>query len=478
MSSGRLALINGDLRFAEMFQAYLHQALDHVASLASFESYLKETPATDGLCVLLANSGKEAEDAFQLAQTLSLEDWPAAPVVVQTRDAAAEKDLSGLRPYVAGVFRWPEDKGRLTSYLRQRLRERDGHPEPDEPTLREEICCRLLRQTPSLLHRLDFLTLVASHDVPMLLTGETGTGKSYLARVLHECSGRKNHPFLTVPCGALPPTLAESTFFGHVRGAFTGADRAAVGKFAAAGEGTVLLDEIDTLGQKEQAALLRVIETGEFEQLGSNETQQCRARIIAASNWCLEDAVAAGKFRQDLYYRLHVLSFRLPPLRDRPEDIVPLARGIVASLARTLRKELFTIHPDVLELLASAPWPGNIRQMQNFLHQAVLLSSGPTLLPRHLPPGLRQERRERQAPPAECPPPASHPGVDLRPTGDLRDTRKTLERALIQRALEATGNNRAAAARSLGISRVTLYKKLKTLGLASAPPLRRRDNLE
>jgi DNA-binding NtrC family response regulator len=352
---------------------------------------------------------------------------------------------------------------------------------------------RLLRQTPSLLHRLDFLTLTASHDVPMLLTGETGTGKSYLARVLHECSARKNHPFLTVPCGALPPTLAESTFFGHVRGAFTGADRTAVGKFAAAGEGTVLLDEIDTLGMKEQAALLRVIETGEFEPLGSNETQQCRARILAASNWCLEDAVAAGKFRQDLYYRLNVMGFRLPPLRDRPEDIVPLARGIVANLARSLRKDLFTIHPGVIEVLASARWPGNIRQMQNFLHQAVLVSSGPTLLPRHLPPGLRPDKRERQAPPADNPPPASHPTAaddlpDLeqpaatgragspgrRSSGDLRDTRKMLERTLIQRALEATGNNRAAAARSLGISRVTLYKKLKTLGLASAPPMRRR----
>src|SRR5204862_3540762 len=147
----------------------------------------------------------------------------------------------------------------------------------------------------------------------VLLTGETGTGKTYLARLIHEYSPRRKEPFLVVPCGALAANLIESEFFGHTKGAFTGADRPKVGKFAAAGEGSILLDEIDALGLEQQANLLRVIETGEYEPVGSNETSRSQARLVVASNWDLEEAVEAGKFRRDLYYRLNVMSFHLPP---------------------------------------------------------------------------------------------------------------------------------------------------------------------
>src|SRR5207302_4870545 len=163
-------------------------------------------------------------------------------------------------------------------------------------------------QTPSLLPLAERIAIAARHDVTVLLTGETGTGKTYLARLMHDCSPRRAEPFLAVPCGAQPANLIESAFFGHVRGAFTGADRAKVGKFEVAGKGTILLDEIDTLGLEQQAGLLRVIETGEYEPVGGNETRQSEARIIVAINWDLEEAVQTGKFRQDLYYRLNVMS--------------------------------------------------------------------------------------------------------------------------------------------------------------------------
>src|SRR5262249_27730062 len=177
--------------------------------------------------------------------------------------------------------------------------------EPEEETMHEVIRKRLLAQTPSLLPLVERIALAASHDVTVLLTGETGTGKTYLARLMHEFSPRHSHRFLVVPCGALSPNLVESEFFGHTTEAFTGADRPRSGRCAAAGNGTLLLDEIDALGLDQQANLLRVIETGEYEPVGSNETHISTARIIVASNWNLEEAVERGKFRRDLYYRLN-----------------------------------------------------------------------------------------------------------------------------------------------------------------------------
>jgi transcriptional regulator with PAS, ATPase and Fis domain len=235
-----------------------------------------------------------------------------------------------------------------------------------------------------------------------------------------------------------------------------------VGKFAAAGDGTILLDEIDTLGLDHQANLLRVIETGEYEPVGSNETQFCRARIVAATNWNLADAVDRGTFRRDLYYRLHVLRFQLPPLRERPEDIGPLTRGMVARYGTKFGKRLFSICPDALRAIEAFPWPGNIRQLENVVQQAVLTSSGNELKLHHLSP-LILSRTEQ--------------GVVTLPTtngygGTLKQSRETTERANILRALEKAGQSRTRAAEILGVSRVTLYKKMKKYGLfdRSTPP--------
>jgi len=243
----------------------------------------------------------------------------------------------------------------------------------------------LRTDTPSLAYLADGLLVAGRYNVPLLLTGETGTGKTRLARLIHQHSIRKARPFVTVACGAVSSALLESEFFGHVQGAFTGAIKQRIGRFAAAGYGTVLLDEIDALPLERQVSLLRVIETGEFEPVGSEQTQFCRARIMATSNVGLEEAISKGTFRQDLYYRLSGLSFHLPPLRERLQDIAPLAAFFVGQFCVKYGKPPVRLH-DSLTALQDFAWPGNIRQLENVVHEAVLRCQGAQILPEHLPP--------------------------------------------------------------------------------------------
>jgi transcriptional regulator with PAS, ATPase and Fis domain len=402
-------------------------------------------------------SGADCLSVQRLVQEIRLNQWPLRVVLIESETAAQEKDLSFLDVHVACRLRWPDQAARLTGLLKERLGRGNKFTQASsDESLANRIGEKLLQQTPSLASLAEPLSLAASHDVTVLVTGETGTGKTHVARLIHECSPRRQHRLLVIPCGALVANLVESELFGHVRGAFTGADRPKVGKFEAAGDGTVLLDEIETLGLEQQANLLRVIETGEYEPVGSNRTQVCTARIIAASNCNLEEAVEQGRFRQDLYYRLNVMSFYLPPLRERVQDIGPLARGMAARYTQKFNKELFAVSPEALAGLEAYPWPGNIRQLENVIQQSVLMSTGPELLWPHLPKPI-QEYIESSRSPA----PAAKES--------LMQNREQVERSAIQRALMNCGYTRARAANALGISRVTLYKKMKKYGLMESP---------
>jgi transcriptional regulator with PAS, ATPase and Fis domain len=456
-SASRLALVADDTRLAHAIIAHLKK-LGHTAAHFTYGAIRPNLgPDTDGLLILVAATTADAKSALRLVQDICLQKWPPTLLVVAGEAAGKSRDLDEIDGYILQRVHWPDDSSLLGSLVRERIAVGRGFSDPPEDSVEEIIRRRLASWTPSLLPMVDRLALGASHEVTVLLTGETGTGKSYLSRLIHECSPRKEHRFLVVPCGALAANLVESEFFGHTQGAFTGADRPKVGKFAAAGKGTLLLDEIDSLSWEQQANLLRVIETGEYEPVGSNETQICTARIIVASNLNLDEAVARGRFRRDLYYRLNVMSFHLPPLRERVQDIAPLVRGMAARFNQKFRKDLFDISPDAMAALEAFPWPGNIRQLENVIQQAVLISTGAELALHHLPEPVQEYAG------------AGHSNGYAAPSDSLLYNREIAERAVIQRALVSCGYSRARAAASLGISRVTLYKKMKKYGLMDVP---------
>lgn len=323
------------------------------------------------------------------------------------------------------------------------------------------------------------LEIAARHDVTILLIGETGAGKTYLSRLIHEMSPRRGEPFLPVACGALPNDLIESELFGHVKGAFTSAHADKEGKFLAARRGSLLLDEIDVLGLEQQVKLLRVLETGEFEPVGSNETHKNQSRIIAASNLDLQPLVERGRFRPDLYYRLNMLKFVIPPLRERKIDIVPLARKFVRQFATKHQVPLREIDPGLFDSLLAYPWPGNVRELEHVMQRAVIYCRDGVLRAEHLPghitggyagptndPSVNLGGLSTGFSAGPSPltgnswTPPSPPGKKLE--GRIAST----EKDLIEQALFKNSFSRTKTARDLGISRVTLYNKMKRYGIS------------
>jgi DNA-binding NtrC family response regulator len=460
----RLVLAAADPRSVPAVHAHLARAVGFAHPAVRFDEVPHIlTPDADGDLLLIAAGPADVAAVETVVREAKVQRYPAGMAVLEAEAVAGRQRLDHLAPYLVGRWEWPRQAGELAVWARQvATAPGAGFADPAAETAEQTIRRRLAAHTPSLLGLVEQLGIAAAHDVTVLIEGETGTGKTFLAKLVHDCSARRGHRFLAVACGALSGNLIASEFFGHVKGAFTGADAAKVGKFAAAGEGTILLDEIDTLGLDHQANLLRVIETGEYEPVGGNETQVCRARIVAASNWDLAEAVERGTFRRDLYYRLHVLSFHLPPLRHRPEDIGRLARGMAARFGTKFGKRLFGVCPEAVRALEAFPWPGNIRQLENVVQQAVLTCAGAELKAHHLPPLVGS----MAAPAATARTP-----VAVGFGGTLRETRAAVERANILRALEKAGQSRTRAARLLGISRVTLYKKMDRYGLLARKPV-------
>jgi transcriptional regulator with PAS, ATPase and Fis domain len=284
-------------------------------------------------------------------------------------------------------------------------------------------------------------------DATVLLTGESGTGKEVVARAIHEHSPRRRGPFIAVNCGALPGDLLESEMFGHARGAFTGAVRDRVGRFEAASSGTLFLDEVGDLPLPLQVKLLRVLQERTFERVGENVTRRTDARIVAATNADVAREVAEGRFREDLYYRLRVVPVAIPPLRERREDIEPLARALLARVANR-HGRILRLSPEALRVLLRYPWPGNVRELENALEYAVAVTRRETLLPEDLPPDVSSSASARD--------------TESEPVPDPRSQ----ERERLRAVLESHQWRREDAAKALGISRTTLWRRMREAGLA------------
>ncbi|MCA9080490.1 MAG: sigma-54-dependent Fis family transcriptional regulator [Planctomycetaceae bacterium] len=322
----------------------------------------------------------------------------------------------------------------------------------------EGITRRFETRSPQLKKMLEDLVIAASHDVTILLIGETGSGKTFLSSLIHEISPRRSEPFLHVACGALPRELIESELFGHVKGAFTSAHANKEGKFVAAGRGSILLDEIDVLGPEQQVKLLRVIETGEFEPVGSNQTLKSQARLIVASNLDLQPLVEQARFRPDLYYRLNMLKFEIPPLRKRKVDIIPLAKAFIQKFQQKHSINVHRIEDSVLDALLSYPWPGNVRELEHVMQRAVIYCRSGVLTVDQLPPHILAGHAG----------PTNDPSVSLGQSKGTAPVDATLgqqvalsEKEIIEQALFKNGFSRTKTAKELGISRVTLYNKMK-----------------
>jgi PAS domain S-box-containing protein len=329
-------------------------------------------------------------------------------------------------------------------YLRENVRDFAGMGE-------------MLGGSPVMKELFDSLKRVAATDATVLIAGETGTGKELIARSIHEASARKDKPLVRVNCAAIPGTLMESEFFGHERGAFTGATTKRDGRFALADGGTIFLDEVGELPLDLQAKLLRVLQEGKFEPLGSARTRKVNVRVIAATNRDLPAMVAEGKFREDLFYRLNVFPLRIPPLRERGADVALLARAFVERFARRMGRRIEPLHPDDVRRLQAYAWPGNVRELQNVIERGIILATGGRL-------ELRRALPVESAPvtPAESP-------ADGEPPRILTATElEALERANIERALAAADgkiSGDGGAAQLLNLAPSTLTSRMKALGI-------------
>ncbi|MBI4545664.1 MAG: sigma-54-dependent Fis family transcriptional regulator [Gemmatimonadetes bacterium] len=418
--------------------------------------------ARGGIDLIISDYRMPGMTGLEFLNRLSHEEYDV-PVIMATAYASIEHAVASIKAGAIDYITKPVRPQPLKLAVEQalefaRLRRENAVLRAEVIQLRSDR--ELVGDSEALRHILETVSAVAPTRATVLLQGESGTGKELLARLLHELSDRRDGPFITVNCAALPESLVESTLFGHEKGAFTGAIRQVKGAFERAHRGTLLLDEVSEMRADLQAKLLRVLQEQEFERVGGTTLIRVDVRIIATTNHNLAAEAEKGAFRKDLYYRLSVVPIRVPPLHERQEDIPILAQRFAARAARELGRKISGLAPETVELLLSYHWPGNVRELLHAVERAVILSRGEILEPQafeqlDLGPGSPHELPQAGGNAGEHAAPGTTPAATLH-TYNLAEA----ERILIDRALRATNQNRTRAAGLLGISDRTLRNKL------------------
>ncbi len=413
------------------------------------------------------------------------------PVIIQTANASLETVISAMRQGAADYFVKPVAPERLIISLRNAMK-----LDALETAIRAEHARKsgtfsradMIASAPAMARVLSLSAKAAKSTIPVLIEGETGTGKELIARIIQGTGERAGKPFVTVNCGAIPSNLVESVLFGHKKGAFTGAHADQTGKFAEAHNGTIFLDEIGELPLDTQVKLLRVLQEGEIEPLGAVKSERVNVRVISATNRRLLNLAKSGEFREDLYYRLNVFPIYVPPLRERREDLVNLIAHFIARFSAEAGKRVLGISPAAMDLIAAYDWPGNVRQLENAVYRAIVLTDGAFLEIQDFPQIVAQSagREEALRTIGQVDMPAAPIHIDAAParsridpvlpalqdrfldeTGQLQALAH-IEREAIVFAIDHHGGRMSRVARALGIGRSTLYRKLHEYGLAES----------
>lgn len=470
----RILIVDDDEIVADAVGAFLrsegHRVTRARSGEAALDALTADTSSDDPIQAAILDVSLPGIDGLETLRRMQ-RARPDVAVVMLTGFGAIEQAVRALRTGAVDYLTKPLVDQELRLAL-QRAAQRNALAS-ENVFLRRRLTAdaalaRVVGADQRMLRALDLIQSVAPARTTVLMCGESGSGKSLIARELHRLSPRRDQPFVELSCGSIPETLLESELFGHTKGAFTGAHADKIGRFLAADKGSIFLDEINSASPGMQLKLLRVLQERRFEPVGSSQTTEVDVRVILASNQPLEALVASGHFRQDLYYRINVVRVDLPPLRDRPADIEPLALHFLRRQCALLEKQIVAIAPEAMRLLLDYQFPGNVRELENVIERAAVLTRGATILPEDLPPQLLDPK----TPAALL---FAHNRAQGRADADapwapitLDEALREPERRIILKALEANEWNRTVTAEQLGINRTTLYKKMKALGIDRA----------
>lgn len=450
-NQGSLIVVDDDRHICEAMADYL-RSLGHRTETAMTCRSALDRIKEYNFQVVICDVNLPDQDGFQLLEWVTA-NKPDTSVILLTGYGTIESAVEAIRLGAFDYLTKPVIDDELNFSIQRALGQRqivEENKKLKQQLNEKHAISNIIGRDYKMAKMFDLIESVADTRTTVLILGENGTGKTMTARAIHQLSSRKDKPFVEVACGALPDSLLESELFGHVQGAFTGASHDKIGKFLQADGGTLFLDEIGTASPSLQVKLLRVLQDREFEPVGGTETHKVDVRLVLATNEDLEARVRSGEFRQDLYYRINVISVTQPPLRERIGDIPLLVEHYIQEFNQQAGKEVRGFNEQALQALQRYNWPGNVRELVNVVERAIVLSKGDLITVADLPEQVRQE-------------PAESSGTVNRLAGNpnLKSALADPERQIIIDALEQNGWNRQDTARLLGINRTTLYKKMK-----------------